>query len=71
MVTASSCHYLFLFRVSELSFSVDDLITYAHLLSVSLNFELCQGKICEAGRAGEYRTTTCICVLHATHKSTV
>jgi len=41
-------------RVSDLSFSVDDLVTYAHLLSVSLNFQLSHGKLCAGSRAGEH-----------------
>ena len=48
-------------RVSDLSFSVDDLVTYAHLLSVSLNFQLSHGKLCAASRAGEYHSTTIVC----------
>ena len=45
---------LFVHRVSDLSFSVDDLVTFAHLKSVMLNFKLCHGKIFEAGRAGKH-----------------
>ena len=45
---------VFAHRVSDLSFSVDDLVTFAHLKSVMLNFKLCHGKIFEAGRAGKH-----------------
>ena len=45
-------------RSSDLSFCVDDLVTFAHLMSVMLNFKLCHGKIFEAGRAGEH---VCVC----------
>ena len=45
-------NFKFFHRASDLSFSVDDLVTFAHLKSVMLNFKLCHGKIFEAGRAG-------------------
>ena len=38
---------------SDVRFGVEDMHTYAHLLSVALNSKFCQGKIAEAAEIGE------------------
>ena len=46
-----------IFSCNDVQFGVEDIHTYAHLLSVALNSKLCQGAITEAMEIGKHGLT--------------
>ena len=48
-----------IFSCNDVQFGVEDIHTYAHLLSVALNSKLCQGAINEAMEVGKQIYIVC------------